>query len=546
MNRNYVTFLIGAFLVIVVSQFFIVPPEDDKLSSQTKDDRAITQEKVDEEFSVEEESYALPEENILDEERLSYERYVSFSTPLYEGKISTIGGKILDVNLKTYFEDPESNFFVKLLQKREFLSNTIIKAKDVEIPKDIKFVPNTNNIVVSSREKSISLISKIGDIKLEKNYLFKPDSHGIEQRIIVTNNSNTNLKFRVFEESIGLIKQKEYSLFNYYVDDEMESVDSNPSEAEKIIGGINWYGFAKKYFLAFNIINLEGDKTLKYGKSSKNYMRSVLSYRGINLKPGSQYTISSTIFLGPKDRGILKKFGNNFEKAQDLGWVEWLAVPLEQLLKFSNKFINNYGLSIIFITILIRLLFLPLTVKSMMSMKKMQAKMAIIKPQIDAIKEKYKDDKTTQNSETMKVYSKEGMNPLSSLSGCLPMLIQLPVFVALYYVLLYSIDLRHTAFLWMSDLSSPENLFDIPGIGIPFRVLPLLMGASWFLTQKLTPPNPGADEFQTKMFQYMPIIFTVMFWGLPSGLILYWTVSNVISIFQQLYINNKFNKMQGA
>ena len=192
------------------------------------------------------------------------------------------------------------------------------------------------------------------------------------------------------------------------------------------------------------------------------------------------------------------------------------------------------------------MLFLPLTVKSMMSMKKMQAKMAIIKPQIDAIKEKYKDDKTTQNSETMKVYSKEGMNPLSSLSGCLPMLIQLPVFVALYYVLLYSIDLRHTAFLWMSDLSSPENLFDIPGIGIPFRVLPLLMGASWFLTQKLTPPNPGADEFQTKMFQYMPIIFTVMFWGLPSGLILYWTVSNVISIFQQLYINNKFNKMQGV
>ena len=303
---------------------------------------------------------------------------------MYEGKISTIGGKILDVNLKTYFEDPESTFFVKLLQKREFLSNTIIKAKDVEIPKDIKFVPNTNNIVVSSREKSISLISKIGDIKLEKNYLFKPDSHGIEQRIIVTNNSNTNLKFRVFEESIGLIKQKEYSLFNYYVDDEMESVDSNPSEAEKIIGGINWYGFAKKYFLAFNIINLEGDKTLKYGKSSKNYMRSVLSYRGINLKPGSQYTISSTIFLGPKDRGILKKFGNNFEKAQDLGWVEWLAVPLEQLLKFSNKFINNYGLSIIFITILIRLLFLPLTVKSMMSMKKMQAKMALITISLNA------------------------------------------------------------------------------------------------------------------------------------------------------------------
>ena len=182
----------------------------------------------------------------------------------------------------------------------------------------------------------------------------------------------------------------------------------------------------------------------------------------------------------------------------------------------------------------------------MMSMKKMQSKMALMKPKLDAIKEQYKDDKTTQNSEIMKLYSKEGVNPLSSLSGCLPMLVQIPVFVALYNVLLYSLDLRHSEFLWISDLSSAEMLFDIPGTGIPFRILPLVMGISWFLTQKLTPPNPGADEFQTKIFQYMPIMFTVMFWGLPSGLILYWTVSNIISIFQQLYINKKFEKMQGA
>ena len=239
----------------------------------------------------------------------------------------------------------------------------------------------------------------------------------------------------------------------------------------------------------------------------------------------------------------MSQYGS-LEKAHDLGWFDWLASPLEQLLNFSNKYIKNYGIAIIIITILIRILFLPLTVKSMMSMKKMQSKMALLKPKLDEIKEKFKDDKSTQNSEIMKLYSKEGMNPLSSLSGCLPMLIQLPVFVALYNVLLYSLDLRHTSFMWISDLSSPENLFDI--FGIPFRALPLIMGISWYITQKMTPPNPGADEFQTKIFQYMPILFTVMFWGLPSGLILYWTISNIISIFQQIYINQKFKRMQGA
>ena len=155
-------------------------------------------------------------------------------------------------------------------------------------------------------------------------------------------------------------------------------------------------------------------------------MRTVVRPKTINLLAGGQYNLSSTLFLGPKDYKILSKYGD-LEKAHDLGWFDWLASPLEKLLNFSNTYIKNYGLAIIFITILIRVLFLPLTVKSMMSMKKMQSKMAILKPKLDEIKEKFKDDKATQNSEIMKLYSKEGMNPLSSLSGCLPMLIQLPV-----------------------------------------------------------------------------------------------------------------------
>jgi len=432
------------------------------------------------------------------------------------------------------------------MESGEFISNTIIKAKDIGIPKEINFNYKNSTINLLAGARQFNLTSKFGSITIQKSFLFNSDSYGIEQQIVVSNKSNSNLVFRVFEESVGQVDAAEHNVMGYFLDEDMEKVDSPPSETEKVIGDIDWYGFSKKYFLASNILSNTGEKALKYSKHSKSSIRSVLSYKTINLMPGASYSTSSTIFLGPKDPEVLEKFGKNFATAHDLGWFGWLAGPLEKLLKMSYGFVNNYGIAIIFITLLIRIIFLPLTIKSMMSMKKMQSKMALMKPKLDAVKEQYKDDKTTQNSEIMKLYSKEGVNPLSSLSGCLPMLVQIPVFVALYNVLLYSLDLRHSEFLWISDLSSPEMLFDIPGTGIPFRVLPLVMGISWFLTQKLTPPNPGADEFQTKIFQYMPIMFTIMFWGLPSGLILYWTISNVISIFQQLYINKKFEKMQGA
>ena len=465
---------------------------------------------------------------------------------MFDGKISKVGGYIFDVRLKEYSDSPNSNNPTRIMQTGEFISNTIIKAKDLGIPKEINFNYNNSIINLVTGTKQFDLTSKFGSVTIQKSFMFNSDSYGIEQQIVVYNKSNSNLVFRVFEESIGQVDAAEHNVMGYFLDEDMEKVDSPPSETEKIIGNIDWYGFSKKYFLASNILSKTDEKTLKYSKYSKSSIRSVLSYKTINLMPGASYTTSSTIFLGPKDPDVLEKFGKNFATAHDLGWFGWLAGPLEKLLKMSYGFVNNYGIAIIFITLLIRIIFLPLTIKSMMSMKKMQSKMALMKPKLDAVKEQYKDDKTTQNSEIMKLYSKEGVNPLSSLSGCLPMLVQIPVFVALYNVLLYSLDLRHSEFLWITDLSSPEMLFDIPGTGIPFRVLPLVMGISWFLTQKLTPPNPGADEFQTKIFQYMPIMFTVMFWGLPSGLILYWTISNVISIFQQLYINKKFEKMQGA
>ena len=540
MKKNYLIFLLASMVIIFGSNFFV--EEDVSQEQSSTNNNSI---ESNSEYQVSEDTLVVTED-IPEISDAFQNESIKFSTPMFDGKISKVGGYIFDVKLKQYSDSPNSNNPTRIMETGEFISNTIIKAKDLSIPKEINFNYNNSIINLVTGTKQFDLTSKFGSVTILKSFMFNSDSYGIEQQIVVYNKSNSNLVFRVFEESIGQVDAAEHNVMGYFLGEDMEKVDSPPSETEKIIGNIDWYGFSKKYFLASNILSKTDEKTLKYSKYSKSSIRSVLSYKTINLMPGASYTTSSTIFLGPKNPDVLEKFGKNFATAHDLGWFGWLAGPLEKLLKMSYGFVNNYGIAIIFITLLIRIIFLPLTIKSMMSMKKMQSKMALMKPKLDAVKEQYKDDKTTQNSEIMKLYSKEGVNPLSSLSGCLPMLVQIPVFVALYNVLLYSLDLRHSEFLWITDLSSPEMLFDIPGTGIPFRVLPLVMGISWFLTQKLTPPNPGADEFQTKIFQYMPIMFTVMFWGLPSGLILYWTISNVISIFQQLYINKKFEKMQGA
>jgi YidC/Oxa1 family membrane protein insertase len=279
-------------------------------------------------------------------------------------------------------------------------------------------------------------------------------------------------------------------------------------------------------------------------------VKVLYGYPGETVPAGKTSVKNWEVYLGPLEYDTVKAVGYNLQESINYGWVEFLAKPLLDFLKWLNSYFHNYGISIIVITVIMRLIFLPLTIKSMVSMKKMQVKMEKIKPKMDALKEKFKDDKAKQNSELMKLYSSNGINPLSSLGGCLPLLIQLPVFVALYDVFLHSIDLRHSSFLWINDLSEPEHLFDIPGIGIPFRILPLIMGVSWFISQKMTPMTPSAGnesmQMQMKMMQFMPIIFTVMFWGLPSGLILYWTVSNILSIGQQIYVNRLVNTPKGG
>ena len=241
-------------------------------------------------------------------------------------------------------------------------------------------------------------------------------------------------------------------------------------------------------------------------------------------------------YFGPKKMATLKEAGHDLERIVNFGWFDKLARPVLYLLNFLYSYVGNYGIAIILVTILIKILFWPIAQKGLKSMKNMQK----IQPKMAKLKEKYKDDKARLNEEMMGLYKTYKVNPLG---GCLPMLLQIPVFFALYKVLLQAIELRHAPFmLWITDLSAPDRLMigiDIPYLGgIP--VLTLLMGGSMFLQQKMTPSSP--DPTQAKIMMFLPVIFTFMFLNFASGLVLYWLVNNLLSIGQQYMINKSTAK----
>lgn len=484
-------------------------------------------------------------------------RLISVDTPLYHGVIDTAGGRIYKWELKKYRESTNGSAPVDLFRNSPPGFSTFLRMKGYNVPELIPFeYSGQDSISVEEGTAEMTLTWKSPEgLTVRKIYSFDSSTYVLKQRFEVTNPGSGPLPQKLDIKWFGRIEEHgrggNSMSFVALVSGDVENVIKRPKEAKSYSGVIEWFGFSQKYFTSSFLPETGADTTVTLNAvGDKSLVKALYSYPADTIPPGKTSVKNWEVYLGPLEYDIVKAVGYNLQESINYGWVEFLAKPLLDFLKWLNSYFHNYGISIIVITLIMRLIFLPLTVRSMVSMKRMQVKMEQIKPKIDALKEKYKDDKTKQNSELMKLYSSHGVNPLSSLGGCLPLLIQLPVFIALYDVLLHSIDLRQSAFLWINDLSEPEHLFDIPGIGIPFRILPLVMGVSWFISQKMTPMTPTAGnenmQMQMKMMQFMPIIFTVMFWGLPSGLILYWTVSNILSIGQQIYVNRLVNTPKGG
>jgi YidC/Oxa1 family membrane protein insertase len=299
------------------------------------------------------------------------------------------------------------------------------------------------------------------------------------------------------------------------------------AKGKELSGPVSWAGFGHTYFLFAALPEGEAEQRIAVRQTGPAVVMGISGRPEAKASPRSAYTI----FIGPKELDILKSMNKGLEQSIDFGYFAFVAVPLLYVMHFSHRLTGSYGIDIILLTILIKLILAPLTHKSFVSMKQMQK----LQPQMERIKEKFKDDKEKLNKEIMELYRRNKVNPFG---GCLPMLLQFPVFIGLYNALLTPIELRHAPFLWIKDLSRPdwESLpVALAGWHLGIPILTLLMGASMFVQQWMTPS--AGDPNQRRMMLMMPVIFTVMFINFPSGLTIYWLANNVLSIAQQYLIN---------
>ena len=301
-------------------------------------------------------------------------------------------------------------------------------------------------------------------------------------------------------------------------------------------GDLDWLGVQTTYFLG---VLLPDDRNfaearihaLTKGESGV----AELSFPAVKLASGQAVEQEFRAYLGPKEVDRLEAVGRHTVRSIDLGytWIEPLVLGFGWLLRALYSIVPNYGVAIILLTIMVRIVTMPLTNRQMRSMERMRR----LQPKVKELQDKHSDDRQKQSEEMMKLYRTEGVNPLG---GCFPMLLQLPVFIGLFYALRSSIELRQAPFVgWINDLSAPETLFVVPGLEIPIRVLPIVMGVSMVVQQKLT-PTASADPAQARMMMtIMPIMMTVLFYQFASGLVLYWFVSNILAITHQLLIGRK-------
>lgn len=376
--------------------------------------------------------------------------------------------------------------------------------------------------------------SKDGKITVTKTYIFKKGNYLFEVEHEVTNNSDSDWVGRVYSQ----LQRNEYDepgksrmLYTFTggafstPDNAYEKINFDEfkdwrAEQSYVNGG--WVGMLQHYFVSAWI---PGKKELNHFYTrSIDDTRFIIGMTGKEsvVPAGSTKIFSRSLYVGPKDQDHLASVADNLNLTVDYGVLTFIAKPIFWLLKTIHEYIGNWGWAIIFVTLIIKLLFYKLSAASYRSM----ANMRKISPKFQAIRDKYGDDRQRMSQAMMELYKKEKVNPMS---GCWPMLVQIPVFISLYWVLLESVELRQAPFmLWIEDLSTKD----------PYYILPILMGLSMWFQQKLS-ANPSLDPMHQKIMQFLPIVFTFFFMLFPAGLVLYWVVNSILSILQQWYITRQ-------
>lgn len=474
-------------------------------------------------------------------------REISIDTPLYRMLIKESGAEIKSVVLKAYRETMEKDSPMKELISADLIGGSV----QLGIAGDMGHNLIGATYSLDQAGDAFQLESEPATLKfqhqtatglvVEKAYTFHPDSYLIDLKLTFYNNSDRTLSGSM-TLGLGNVMDKDQGGYGFagpsgLINGQLEQIKIKKiSETDPFEGNIRWLAIEDRYFMTSIIAKepIEGKMAAKY---SDKQMKNQITIPIDSLSPQGTKQFDFNLFTGPKSLSLLKSLKLDLERAIDFGWVDFLAKPCLWFMNFIYGYIPNYGIAIIILTLVTRAIFWPLAKKSYKSMGEMRK----IQPLMQEIREKYKDDKARMNQEMMTLYKTYKINPLG---GCLPMIIQLPVFFALYRMLYQAIELRHAPFFgWITDLSAPDRLFSF-GFKIPFMeppygipVLTIIMGASMLLQQKMT-PSPG-DPAQAKMMMLMPVVFTFIFINFSSGLVLYWLVSNIFSMAQQYYTQRK-------
>ena len=471
-------------------------------------------------------------------------RKLIVDTDLYTAMFSEEGGVLTSFVLKEYKEvnraDSPGMQIIRLDGSQGYPLG--FSWGDV-VPKTIFYRSDRDAVTFQDNKAKLVLKGELNGLEIERTYRFSKDSYFVSLIIRVKNVSSGVLQGAATLHQFGspavedsLAKRFLFSGPAYYAAGSLVEIDGDEFEKGPltVTGQADWIACECNYFMNAVLLEPGSMESLIVQSAGSDVVEMTVVGTPDTLQPGEVETYTYNLFIGPKKLKLLKASGFNLDKAINYGWFDSIARPTLSLLNFFYGIVHNYGIAIILVTIIFKAALWPVTRKGMHSMKNMQK----LQPEMARLKEKYKTEPAKRNLEVGKLYKNNKVNPLV---GCFPMLLQMPIFFALYEVLFMAVELRHAPFmLWINDLSAPDRLylgFDIPYIG-GLPVLTLLMGASMFLQQKMTTPSTVSST-QAKVMLFLPVLFTFMFVNFASGLVLYWLVNNLLTILQYYVINRQ-------
>jgi YidC/Oxa1 family membrane protein insertase len=472
-------------------------------------------------------------------ENTQQRRFIHVKTDVLDVWIDSLGGNIVKANLLKYPQHPgqvgSSPF--QLLSPDEanyYVAQSGLISADKKQVFQYHSPQNNYSLEPGQSELKVNLIcNSCGKAHIQKQFIFKRDDYLIPVSYRILNHSPSILEGRLYIQFQQKKIRQAHSLFNIssYTGGAI-STDDKPYQKisfDKMAQGnislatkTGWVAMLQHYFLGA-WIPPSGQEFHFYSYSKGDIYTLGMAGVPFQVQSGMEFVSQSKLYLGPEIMDRLKAVAPHLDLTVDYGILWFISMALFWLLKHIHQYVENWGWSIVIVTVLIKLAFYHLSAKSYRSM----ASMRNLQPRLQALRERYSEDKKKLTQATMELYKAEKVNPLG---GCLPILVQIPVFIALYWMLLESVELRQAPFiLWIHDLSAKD----------PYYILPILMGITMFVQQRLNPPPP--DPTQAKVMQFLPIFFTALFLNFPSGLVLYWVVNNTLSILQQWFIMRRMS-----